>query len=318
MTKVFMLAKSGVEHLPEPVARGLFTAVADVVWLTRTGGLAQLERNLARVRPDLDRRGLRQLSRAGIRAYLRYYCEAFQLPRLSADQLRARVRATGDGPLRETFADGGSVVAALGHNGNWDLAGAWATKELAPVVTVAEHLEPEELFQDFLDFRTSLGMTIIPMDRGSGVFRQLIRHTRGSASIVPLLADRDLSASGVEVDLFGHRARVAAGPAALSLATGAPLHATMIRHERLTGARRRAAGSRWGIVIEFSERLDVAGETPDGEPLDVATLTQRWVDALGAGIARHPADWHMLQKVFLDDLDAGRLAAPSASAHEAR
>ena len=25
------------------------------------------------------------------------------------------------------------------------------------------------------------------------------------------------------------------------------------------------------------------------------------------GIARHPADWHMLQKVFVADLDTGRL-----------
>lgn len=313
VAKVFTLASSGVQHLPEPVARGLFSLVADAVWALRAGGVEQLERNLARVRPGLDRRALRRLSRRGMRAYLRYYCEAFQLPRLSEDQVRARVRVIGDGAVRETLAGGRSVVCALGHNGNWDLAGAWGAKNLGSVVTVAEHLEPEEVFQGFLDFRTALGMTIIPFDKGSGVFRQLIRHARTSASMVPLLADRDLTATGVEVDLLGHRARVAPGPAALALATGLPLHPTMIRHERLTGARRRAAGSRWGIVIEFLPRVDRG--TDDGEAApDVATLTQRWVDALGARIREHPADWHMLQPVFLADLDPDRLARASASA----
>lgn len=114
VAKVFSLASSGVRHLPEPVARGLFSLVADVVWALRAGGVDQLERNLARVRPGLDRRALRRLSRRGMRAYLRYYCEAFQLPRLSEGQVRARVRAIGDGAVRETLASGRSVVFGIG------------------------------------------------------------------------------------------------------------------------------------------------------------------------------------------------------------
>jgi KDO2-lipid IV(A) lauroyltransferase len=313
VVKVFSLAKAGVEHLPEPVARALFTAAADVVWALRVGGTTQLERNLQRARPDLDRRGIRRLSREGLRAYLRYYCEAFQLPRLTEDRLSARVRVVGDAAVRETLAGGRSVICALGHLGNWDLAGAWGAKNLGPVVTVAEHLEPEEVFQGFLDFRTGLGMTIIPFEKNGGVFRQLIRHARTSASMMPLLADRDLTATGVEVDLLGHRARVAPGPAALALATGLPLHPTMIRHERLGGARRRAAGSRWGIVIEFLPPVHPSAADDGGSP-DVATLTQRWVDVIGAKIREHPADWHMLQRVFLADLDPARLARAGASA----
>ncbi|WP_043499700.1 phosphatidylinositol mannoside acyltransferase [Georgenia sp. SUBG003] len=315
VVRVFSLARAGVEHLPEPLARGLFTVVADLAWALRAGGTAQLERNLLRVRPELDRRAIRRLSREGLRAYLRYYCEAFQLPRLDEGRLRARVRVVGDAPVREALTEGRSVVCALGHLGNWDLAGAWATKSLGPVVTVAEHLQPEEIFQGFLDFRTGLGMTIIPFEKGGGVFRQLIRHARTSASVIPLLADRDLTATGVEVDLLGERARVAPGPAALALATGLPLHPTMIRHERLSGARRRAAGSRWGIVIEFLPRVDA---TDDDGAADIATLTQRWVDALGAKIHEHPAQWHMLQRVFLADLDPARLARAASSGPDGR
>ncbi|KAE8762826.1 phosphatidylinositol mannoside acyltransferase [Georgenia thermotolerans] len=312
IARVFRLAQRGVEHLPEPVARAAFTAVADGAWLARGGGVRQLETNLARLRPDLSHRAVRRLSRENMRGYLRYYREAFQLPRLSRDRIEARVRVIGDAAIRAELAAGRSVQCALSHSGNWDLAGAWGTGELGHVLTVAEHLEPEEVFQGFLRFRTGLGMTIIPLEKGRNVFRELLRLSRTGAYLVPLLADRDLSHTGVEVDLAGHRARVAPGPAALSLATGQPLHAVMIRHERLHGARRRAAGGPWGIVVEFSPRLD-----RPGEQLTVAELTQRWVDWVGARLRRHPEAWHMLQKVFLADLDADRLARSAARARQA-
>ncbi|MFC7406132.1 phosphatidylinositol mannoside acyltransferase [Georgenia alba] len=308
LVRVFRLARASVEKMPDPLARAIFAAVADVAWATGASGVPQLEANLARVRPGLDRRRLRRLSRAAMRAYLRYYCEMFQLPGLTAEQVAARVRLIGDGAVRAALADGGSAVAALGHCGNWDLAGAFATRDLAPVLTVAEVLEPEAIFRDFLDFRTGLGMTIIPLEKGGGVFRRLLGRTRSHNHLVPLLADRDLTSTGVEVDLLDHRARVAAGPAALAIAAGVPLFPVMIRHERLSGPRRRAAGSPWGIVIHFMPPVYDGGR--DG---DVATVTQRWVDALGAEIRRNPADWHMLQKVFLADLDPDRLRPAAAS-----
>ena len=124
--------------------------------------------------------------------------------------------------------------------------GAWCTREIAPVTTVAERLEPEELFQEFVAFRESIGITILPLTGGGDVFRGLVRAARDGAGILPLLADRDLTSKGLEVDLFGHRARVAAGPAALAITTGAPLVTTVIYYERLRGAQRRAAGRRGG------------------------------------------------------------------------
>jgi KDO2-lipid IV(A) lauroyltransferase len=209
--------------------------------------------------------------------------------------------------LRPYTENGQAVVLALGHLGNYDLAGAWATKAVAPVTTVAERLEPEELFQEFVAFRESIGLTIFPLTGSGDVFRGLVRAARGGPGLIPLLADRDLTASGVEADLFGLRARFAAGPAALAISTGAPLVTTVISYERLTGTRRKAAGSPWGIVVDFHVPIPV----PEGlaRADQVRVLTQAWVDELGAGIRRNPQDWHMLQKVFVEDLDPERYAA---------
>ena len=139
-----------------------------------------------------------------MRRYLRYYCEAFRLPTLSPDDLLDRVRVEGDGPVREVIDGGGSVVAFLGHLGNWDLAGAWGTAHLGPVTTVAERLKPEEVFEEFLEFRESLGMTILPLTGGVNVFPAL-RVAARRPGIIPLLADRDLTARGVQVELLRPR-----------------------------------------------------------------------------------------------------------------
>ena len=71
------------------------------------------------------------------------------------------------------------MVVFLGHLGNWDLAGAWGTDDLAPVVTVAERLKPEEVYAEFLAFRESLGMPILPLTGGGDVFA-LLRGRRAS------------------------------------------------------------------------------------------------------------------------------------------
>lgn len=295
-------------NVPGGIVRGLCAVAADAAWLARGGGVRQLEANLHRVRPDLGTRELRRLSRAGMHSYLRYYGEAFTLASLTRDQIEARVRAVGLDRYAPLLDAGETIVLGLGHLGNWDLAGAWATAHVDRVVTVAEHLEPEELFQEFLGLRERLGLTIIPLHKNGGdVFRDLVRAVRGGSGLLPLLADRDLTARGVEVSLFGEVARVAAGPAALSVATGARVAGTTLWYERLHGARRRAAGSPWGIVVEFGELLDVPTSGTRADRVQV--LTQGWVDQLARGIAAHPQDWHMLQKVWVDDLDADRYAA---------
>ena len=298
-------------RLPGSLVRALTVVGADVAWWRRGSGVRRLEANLARVRPELDERGLRRLSRAGMRSYMRYFGEAFTLRGLSAEQLAARVRVEGMENVAPHVEAGRQVVIALGHTGNWDLAGAWATTHVAPVTTVAERLKPEELFEEFVAFRESIGLRIIPLTGAGDVFRQLVRVARTGPGLLPLLADRDLTSKGLEVDMFGHRARVAAGPAALAETTGAPLVPASVTYERLRRERRRAAGGPWGVVIRFGARVEAPADLP--RPARVAAMTQGWVDAVAAEIHARPQDWHMLQRVFVDDLDPARDAARRAS-----
>ncbi len=294
-----------VRAVPERSAYLLFSVIAQFVWLRQGRGVRQLEANLARVVPDASPMKLKTLSRKGMHSYMRYWCDAFRLPDWSHERIVATCRAEGDGAVREVLASGRGVVMALSHSGNWDHAGAWSTLALAKVTTVAERLHPEELYERFVTFRERLGMEVLPLGGGGEIFATLVRRLR-TGGFVPLLADRDLTATGVPVTIFGETARMAAGPASLALVTRSALFPVSIRYERLKGPR---APARWGIVVHFHPEV-VAPQT--GQRAEkVGAMTQACAEALAGGIAAHPQDWHMLQRVFVADYVADIVADPA-------
>lgn len=284
-----------VRLLPERIAYLLFSVIAQFAWLRQGKGVRQLEANLSRVMPGASAMRLKSMSRKAMHSYLRYWCDVFRLPDWSRERLLGTCRTVGDEPARKALAEGRGVVLALGHLGNWDHAGAWSMIALAPVTTVAERLRPEEVYQRFLAFREQLGMEVLPLTGGGDTFGLLVRRLR-SGGFVPLLADRDLTATGVPVTLFGEMARMAAGPASLALISGAALYPVTIHYERLPAG----SPARWGIVVEFHD--EVTPPAVGSGPEKIGVMTQACADALASGIARHPQDWHMLQRVFVADL----------------
>jgi KDO2-lipid IV(A) lauroyltransferase len=291
---LFALGWRFVRALPERPAYLLFSMIAQFVWLRQGRGVRQLEANLARVVPDASPMRLKSLTRKGMHSYMRYWCDAFRLPDWTPERILATCRLENDGPVRQALAEGRGVVMALPHSGNWDHAGAWSTLALAPVTTVMERLRPEELFERFLHFRQRLGMEILPLTGGGDLFGVLVRRLR-RGGFVPLLADRDLTSTGIPVTLFGETARMAAGPASLSLVSGAALYPVTLHYERLPAG----APARWGVVVTFHPEV----VAPEGERSEqLAVMTQACADALEAGIRQYPQDWHMLQRVFVADL----------------
>lgn len=317
IVRLFSRAQATVNCLPERIGRMLFDVVGTSVGLSDSVGARQLRANQARF---TGKRSRIRSARA-MRSYMRYYYEAFRLPSLSAEQIRARVRAIGHEQLRDELSQS-SAIAALMHSGNWDLAGAWANLELGQVHTIAEKLEPEELYEMFLDFRRGLGMTIYPLIKGGGALRRLEEDMKHPGCFVPLLADRDLTASGVEVTLNSHSLLVAAGPALLAIRTGKPIVPVFSSYERIEGERAKRAGTRWGIRLDFCPPIYAtvdANSSASEQEKDIARMSQEWVNALEPYLRAHLDDWHMLQRVFVSDLDPERLARArtrAASQHE--
>ena len=272
-----------VRSLPEDRALRLFERLADRLHAQDGRSVRQLRENLRRVRPDLSPTDLEALVERGVRSYLRYWCESFRLPAWPVDDLVARTRTVHEERLRTPYAGGRGVVVALPHQGNWDWAGAWACGTGMPLMTVAERLRPERLYDRFVAFRAGLGMRILPLDGDRPPLPRLAEYLR-QGGFVCLLADRDLSRTAVDVRLCGHPARMPAGPALLARETGAALVPATLRYVGRD------------LEIHFHPEVEV-GPGPEG----VRAATQQVADAFTHGITAAPEDWHMMQRVFADD-----------------
>jgi KDO2-lipid IV(A) lauroyltransferase len=270
-----------VRLLPERAALGAFGLIADSVHRREGPGARRLRANLERVRPDLDPAGLDALTRAALRSYLRYWAESFRLPAWPLDDLVRRTRVVNEERLRDAHAAGRGLVVALPHMANWDWAGTWACATGLPLTTVAERLRPERLYDEFVAYRASLGMEILPAGDGA-TFATLLERVR-SGRLVCLLADRDMSRSGVEVDLCGHLAKMPRGPAELAKRTGAPLLPAT-------------------LAYDGPELLVTIHPPVEHLPGDAGTAAMMQVvaDRFGEGLRAAPADWHMMQRVFVD------------------
>ncbi len=278
-----------VRAMPEFAARNAFDAGA--LFASRNGGPQQLRKNLARVLgvPPADVPAA--LIRDSLASYARYWREAFRLPSMDMAKLAPRIEPC---LLNRTYIDdalaaGHGAILALPHSGNWDMAGVWVVQHYGPFTTVAERLKPESLYQRFIDYRETLGFEMLPLTGGARPPFEVLAERLRNNKIICLMAERDLTRKGVEVDFFGESTLMPAGAAKLAIETGAallPVHC---------------------YNTEDSWVFDVSGPRDTGSG-DVRVITQALADSFAAGIAAHPADWHMLQPQWLADLSEEKRA----------
>jgi len=279
----YLLGWKLIGVLPEKWAYRIFSRIAQSMYTKNSKGVRRLRRNYAIVKPDISPEELENLVIAGLESYMRYWCDTFRIHRWSARRIAATVTTHNDHLLRDPMIQGRGVIIALPHSGNWDHAGAYFCNEGFPLVTVAEVLKPEKLFKKFLNYREEMGFEVLGLD--SRAFVTLMKRAR-EKRLIALVADRDLSSSGIEVSFFTHRTKMPAGPAVLAIKEGLPLVAA---HVSYTTA---------GIHIDFQE-IEISSSENEGEK--IAQTVQNLAAAFEIGIAKSPQDWHMLQRIWIEE-----------------
>ena len=271
-----------VRALPEKSAYSIFEKIGKIV-LSRNGAqMKRLRSNLQRVVPGNGPDAMDELMRDAVSSSMRFWCDTFRCSDWSKSRISTTVTATREELLTAPMKDGRGVVIALPHAGNWDHAGFYFCGMGFPLVTVAERVKPEALFNKFLEYRQNMGMEVLALDgRSMGTLMQRARE----GALIALVSDRDLSRSGVDVNFFGHPARMPAGAALLAIRTGIPLVTAFVSYTNT------------GIHIEFNS---VAIPSQGTEAERVTTVVQECADLFAKGISAHPQDWHMLQRIWTD------------------
>ena len=271
-----------VRALPEKFAYTCFERIGTITLRRNAAPIRRLRSNLQRVCPEKDNAAMDQLMVEAVSSYMRYWCDTFRSPDWSRERVKETVTVTREELLTEPMRDGRGVVITLPHAGNWDHAGSYFCGMGFPLVTVAERVKPEALFNKFLEYRQNMGMEVLALDgRSMGTLMQRARD----GALIALVADRDLSRSGIDVDFFGHPARMPAGPALLAVRTGIPLVTAFVSYTAT------------GIHVEFNS---VAIPTEGSESERIAQVVQSCANIFAQGITKAPQDWHMLQRIWID------------------
>ena len=279
----YILAWRVLRALPEDFAYSLFDRGAQ--WLIKRDGksVQRLRKNLMNVKPEYSKAQMENLVATGMSSYMRYWCDTFRFPNWDKDRINSTVTVTRENLLLDGIKSGRGVIVSLPHAGNWDHAGAYFCLKGIHLVTVAERLKPERLFLEFLRYRQAMGMEVLALDSRSIVtLAQRLRE----GHLVALVADRDLSKSGIDVQFFGKPSRMPAGSAVLALKTGAVFLTAFVNYTQS------------GIHITFDE---IALPQDGTQEEKVSYLVQQSANNFERGIAGHPEDWHMLQRIWIDE-----------------
>jgi KDO2-lipid IV(A) lauroyltransferase len=271
-----------VRWLPEKFAYSLAYSIADL--LTRRNGksVQRLRSNLERTQQDITTLDLNLLTFQAMRSYMRYWCDTFRFPDWSKQRVQETVTVENEHLLMDAIAAKTGVIVSLPHAGNWDHAGAYFCAKGVNLVTVAEHLKPEKLFLKFLEYRQNMGMEVLPLDgRVLGTLAQRLRQ----GALVALVADRDLSRSGIDVTFFNAPSRMPAGPALLAIKTDAPLITAFVSYTES------------GIHIVFKNVVLPTAGTQEQRVSEIVQMTAMHFEE---GIKQNPEDWHMLQRIWTD------------------
>jgi KDO2-lipid IV(A) lauroyltransferase len=212
-----------VRAMPEFMARNAFDAAA--YYAALGGGPDQLRRNLARVIGAPPAEVPSGLMRASLASYARYWREAFRLPSMDLTKQGELLdpHFAGREHIAAALDRGRGVILALPHSGNWDMAGVWLVWKHGRFTTVNERLKPESLYHRFIAYRETLGFEMLPLTGGERPPFEVLSERLRDNRAVCLMADRDLSRNGVQVDFFGEPTRMPAGSAKLAIETGASL-----------------------------------------------------------------------------------------------
>jgi KDO2-lipid IV(A) lauroyltransferase len=279
----YIMAWKLLRALPEKSAYALFKSGSGFLVRRNGKSVQRLRKNLERVKPGLSESQMRSLLEEGMASYMRYWCDTFRFPNWDKERINSTVTVTREELLLNGIKSGRGVIVSLPHAGNWDHAGAYFCLKGIHLVTVAERLKPERLFNEFLRYREAMGLEVLALDSRSIVtLAQRLRE----GHLIALVADRDLSKSGIDIQFFGKPARMPAGPAVLALKTNAIFLTAFVNYTEK------------GIHITFDEIMIPESGTQEEK---VSILVQKSADNFEQGIRKHPQDWHMLQRIWIDE-----------------
>ena len=157
-----------MRRLPEPAARASATVVGITLSAFRRDARAMhAVTHVACSRQNAERERGESVGETRFSQLRPILAQGARLPAVPPQVVLDRfVVESGYEYLVENMAAGHGVLMALPHVGSWEWGGAWLALNGYPMTSVAEPVEPHELYEWFVSQREAMGLRILPLGQG--------------------------------------------------------------------------------------------------------------------------------------------------------
>lgn len=270
-----------LKGVPDPVLDP-FVRAGGSAWfhLSRGQHRAALDNYAAVLGLPPDHRDVRRTAARAFHNYGRMLVDFCRIASLSREEVLERCPLSGTDGFDRALEKGKGVVLAVPHMGSWDMAGASVAVTGYDIHAVAATF-PGSLNDAMIEGREFFGMKVIPLGRQAIPAVNAVLTRNGMIALVSDIAH----GRGVEVEMFGRRTQMVAGPASFALRTGAALIPASVWS---TGPATYHAHAEPPIEHE-----------PTGDRRrDVAALTQKLANVFERLVRAHPTDWYAFKPIL--------------------
>ena len=282
-----------LRFIPVAVLRVCMRAIGTLCYFVARARRRIVLENVAWLAPGASLRTQKRVARHTFANLFDASVDLFRLPTATSAELSELVGIEGRAHLDAALAMGKGVVGVTPHLGPYELGGAWLAAQGYPVHAVTEDLDPE-IGAALALYRQATGMRIISRNSGLRAMLKLLKANQ----IVLLVADRVVGrgSDGIEVGFGDGRRAIPTGPAAFSLATGAPI---------VVGHITRSPSLPTRYLFRFEPPI-IPHSTGDASG-DRERLTRLVGERLAAAVQQYPDQWFVFQPEWIP-----RDAAPRA------
>jgi KDO2-lipid IV(A) lauroyltransferase len=246
-------------------------------------------------RAAADDRALESIVHSAFRHHAHYYIELARAPRFDFEYLKERLVIDTPAAVDAALSKREALILVGLHFGTIELPGFLALHRIGQVVAPMESLRNERIQAYMRRTRGVIGVRILNIEEAGHELLAVLRRNEP----IGIIADRDLTGGGLEVELFGARTKIPAGPALLSAETGAPVYVSGVRR----AGPGRYRGTLWPLPpIEGKSRRERSRAMAQAEAvlferilIDapdqwLAVFHPIWPDLEQAGKAQHRED----------------------------
>lgn len=227
-------------HLPERLAWWLGDFAGSIEYRVAGTRRKRARRNLRRVLEWMAANGqgadayraaathpkaFEAIVKSAFRNHGRYYVEMARAPKFTAQWVSERMVVETPDEVAAWMTERRALLLIGMHFGAIEMPGFFAVHRLGLIVAPMETVANERVQRYIFSTRATIGVRIVSLEAAGTELLAALRRNEP----VGLIADRDITGAGIEVEMFGAKTKIPAGPVLLAAETGAPMYVSGVR-----------------------------------------------------------------------------------------